>query len=138
MTEQLLSGAIAGLLGIFFKFIFDLGLKKLSISSDLKKKQGEIVIQNRLEMLNIIFMTFEKAWGLAIISRNSSNAQKIEEELNKISKMEMARDLYFSDDENKKIDEIIEEIRLCTGAGYIEFGNYKRLIKEFKKCLGVN
>ena len=37
MTEQLLSGAIAGLLGIFFKFIFDLGLKKLSISSDLKK-----------------------------------------------------------------------------------------------------
>ncbi|MBE6441493.1 MAG: hypothetical protein E7022_04055 [Desulfovibrio desulfuricans] len=135
MNSTFLIATFGGLVAAFSKFIFDFFLARLSIGNSLKKRKGEILLENRMAILDKIFIVLEKSFSNAIINKDINSVEKL---LLEISKNSIPLGLYFSEEENMKLNRVIDEIKLSSQKGYKNWGQFRVVMEEYKKCLGVN
>lgn len=92
-------------------------------------------MENRMAILDKIFIVLEKSFSNAIINKDINSVEKL---LLEISKNSIPLGLYFSEEENMKLNRVIDEIKLSSQKGYKNWGQFRVVMEEYKKCLGVN
>lgn len=135
--------SITGVLGVsfltalFFKGL-DFGLswllRKHTANNDVLVHTKKSFYTKRMEYIEKIFLILDKAYHAANTAQDQSDISHI---LKAISKSEIPRSLYFSEEENIAIEKIIDEIK-SQSSQFINMANVDRLMVELKRCLGLN
>ena len=134
LSEIFSSSLLAAVLVKAADFVFSFIKKRNDASIDILIHTKKIFFSKRMELIEEIFFTVDKARHAINTLQNTENVNSV---ICSISKSEIPRTVYFNDCENIKIDEIIDQIKIQSVL-HTSFKELDVKIEDLRICLGIN